>query len=72
MAGKLRPSDHDLSPDRGFLCAHNAADVTLPGELHPAEEAPKTCCGNKQKGRSIAAPALHPASLMQLSRRCAA
>ena len=41
MTGSLRLSDHDMSPDRGFLCAYNAADVTLPSELAPAETAAK-------------------------------
>lgn len=41
MAGELRLSDHDMSPDRGFLCAYDAADVTLPGDFRPAEEAAK-------------------------------
>ncbi|RYG38526.1 MAG: indoleamine 2,3-dioxygenase [Burkholderiales bacterium] len=41
MAGELRLSDHDMSPDRGFLCSYDAADVTLPADLRPAEEAAK-------------------------------
>lgn len=41
MAGQLRLSDHDMSTERGFLCAYDAADVTLPSELGVAEEAAK-------------------------------
>ncbi|RYZ12054.1 MAG: indoleamine 2,3-dioxygenase, partial [Alphaproteobacteria bacterium] len=41
MTGSLRLSDHDMSPERGFLCAYDAADVTLPPELAPAEAAAK-------------------------------
>lgn len=32
-------SDHDITPDRGYLCAHDAADVALPSELNAVVEA---------------------------------
>ena len=41
MPGPLRLSDHDMSPERGFLCAYNAADVTLPSDLAAPEQAAK-------------------------------
>ena len=39
MMDALRLSDHDITPERGFLCAYNAADVVLPTEFVPAVEA---------------------------------
>jgi indoleamine 2,3-dioxygenase len=36
---KLSLSDHDMSAERGFLCAYDAADVVLPDALLPAEQA---------------------------------
>ena len=41
MAGLLRLSDHDMTPERGFLCTYDAADVTLPSDLAAAEQAAK-------------------------------
>ncbi len=41
MAGLLRLSDHDMTPERGFLCTYDAADVTLPSDLTAAEQAAK-------------------------------
>ena len=38
MPSQLRLSDHDMTPERGFLCSYNAADVVLPSELSPAVE----------------------------------
>jgi len=35
----LRLSDFDLAPERGFLCAYDAADVRLPSDLGPAVDA---------------------------------
>lgn len=35
----LNPSDHAITPERGFLCAYDAAQVALPGDLLPAVEA---------------------------------
>ena len=35
----LRLSDHDMSPERGFLCAYDAADVRLPSDLAAPEQA---------------------------------
>ena len=29
----LNLSDYDMSADRGFLCRHDATDVTLSGDL---------------------------------------
>ena len=39
MQQVLRLSDHDTSPERGFLCAYNAADVRLPSDLAAPEQA---------------------------------
>lgn len=39
MQQNLRLSDHDMSPERGFLCPYNAADVVLPADLAAPEEA---------------------------------
>jgi indoleamine 2,3-dioxygenase len=39
MTSQLRLSDHDMTPERGFLCSYDAADVVLPSELAPAVEA---------------------------------
>jgi indoleamine 2,3-dioxygenase len=39
MQQNVRLSDHDMSPERGFLCAYDAADVRLPSELAAPEEA---------------------------------
>jgi len=39
MSARLSLSDHDMSPERGFLCSYNAADVGLPSELAAPEEA---------------------------------
>jgi indoleamine 2,3-dioxygenase len=39
MLAPPRLSDHDLTPERGFLCGYNAADVILPANLAPALEA---------------------------------
>ncbi|MEP7210216.1 MAG: indoleamine 2,3-dioxygenase [Alphaproteobacteria bacterium] len=39
MPASLRLSDHDMSPERGFLCSYDAADIALPGNLEPAVEA---------------------------------
>src|SRR5690348_12974497 len=41
MAAQLSLSAHDMSPERGFLCAYNAADVTLPSDLATPEQAAK-------------------------------
>ena len=35
----LKLSDHDMSEERGFLCAYDAADVALPSELAAPEQA---------------------------------
>jgi indoleamine 2,3-dioxygenase len=39
QASNLSLSDHEMSPERGFLCAYNAADIVLPQLLAPAVEA---------------------------------
>lgn len=39
MSSLIRLSDHDMSPERGYLCAYDAASVTLPSDLAPAVEA---------------------------------
>ncbi len=39
MQQKLRLADHDMTPERGFLCAYDAADVTLPSDLAAPEQA---------------------------------
>ena len=39
MQQSLRLSDHDMSPERGFLCSYDAADVRLPAELAAPEQA---------------------------------
>jgi indoleamine 2,3-dioxygenase len=39
MVKQLSLSDHDMSPDRGFLCVYNAADVKLPSDLAAPEQA---------------------------------
>jgi indoleamine 2,3-dioxygenase len=39
MSARLSLSDHDMSPERGFLCSYDAADVRLPAELAAPEEA---------------------------------
>ncbi len=39
MPAALSLSDHDMSPERGFLCAYDAADVTLPSDLAAPEQA---------------------------------
>lgn len=39
MMDALRSSDHDITPERGFLCAYDAAEVVLPSDLAPAVEA---------------------------------
>jgi indoleamine 2,3-dioxygenase len=36
--GGLQLSSHGLTPERGFLCAHEAAEVALPSDLAPALE----------------------------------
>lgn len=41
MQPTLTLSTHDMSPERGFLCAYDAADVRLPAELAAPEEAAK-------------------------------
>ena len=41
MQPTLKLSDHDMSSDRGFLCAYDAADVTLPSDLAAPEQAAK-------------------------------
>lgn len=41
MQPTLKLSDHDMSSDRGFLCAYDAADVILPSELAAPEQAAK-------------------------------
>jgi indoleamine 2,3-dioxygenase len=35
----LKLSDHGITPDRGFLCAYEAAEAALPSDLAPAVEA---------------------------------
>lgn len=35
----LKLSDHDILPERGFLCAYDAAEVVLPSDLAPAVDA---------------------------------
>jgi indoleamine 2,3-dioxygenase len=39
MAAPPRLSDHDMTPERGFLCSYDAADILLPSEFDPAVEA---------------------------------
>jgi len=39
MSGLLSLSDNDMSPQRGFLCSYDAADVMLPSDLAAPEEA---------------------------------
>jgi len=34
----LSLTDYDMSPDRGFLCGYDAADVVLPSALQPARD----------------------------------
>lgn len=41
MAAQLSLSAHEMSPERGFLCAYNAADVSLPSDLAAPEQAAK-------------------------------
>ena len=41
MSSQLSLSAHDMSSERGFLCAYNAADVTLPSDLAAPEQAAK-------------------------------
>lgn len=39
MSESIRLADHDMSPQRGFLCPYDAAAVTLPGLFAPIVEA---------------------------------
>lgn len=39
MTTALRLSDHDMSAERGFLCAYDVADVALPSDLAAPEQA---------------------------------
>ncbi|MEQ1784493.1 MAG: indoleamine 2,3-dioxygenase, partial [Hyphomonadaceae bacterium] len=41
MQPTLKLSDHDMSTERGFLCAYDAADVVLPSDLLVPEQAAK-------------------------------
>ena len=41
MQPTLKLSDHDMCADRGFLCAYDAADVSLPSDLAAPEQAAK-------------------------------
>lgn len=69
MATLLRLSDHDMSPERGFLCSYNAADVTLPSDLAAPEEAardlPRTLLTGRVRKHLEALPVL------DLKRFCA-
>jgi indoleamine 2,3-dioxygenase len=64
-----RLSNHDMTPERGFLCSYNAADVRLPSELDPAVEAatalPRTLLTGKVRGY------LEQLPLLDLSTFCA-
>lgn len=58
----LKLSDHDMSPERGFLCSYDAADVRLPSELAAPEEAardlPRTLLTGKVRKYLSALPVL--------------
>jgi len=62
MAAPLRLSDHDMSTDRGFLCSYDAADVILPADLGPAEQAamdlPRTLLTGRVRKHLEALPVL--------------
>ncbi len=57
-----RLTDHDMTPERGFLCAYDAADVQLPSDLYPAAEAaialPKTLLTGKVRSHLAQLPVL--------------
>ena len=62
MSASLRLSDHDMTPERGFLCSYDAADVTLPAELAAPEEAardlPRTLLTGRVRKHLRALPVL--------------
>lgn len=39
MLNPIELSSHDIAAERGYLCAYNAAEITLPSDLAPAVEA---------------------------------
>ncbi len=39
MSTTVELSSHEITQERGYLCAHDAADITLPSDLAPAVEA---------------------------------
>jgi indoleamine 2,3-dioxygenase len=69
MGASLKLSDHDMSPERGFLCSYDAADVALPSELAAAVEAardlPRTLLTGKVRSH------LEQLPVIDLSRFCA-
>ncbi len=62
MAAQLSLSAHDMSPERGFLCAYDAADVTLPSDLAAPEQAardlPRTLLTGRVRKHLEALPVL--------------
>jgi indoleamine 2,3-dioxygenase len=69
MAVSLKLSDHDMTPERGFLCSYDAADVVLPLDLSPAVEAardlPRTLLTGKVRWH------LEQMPVIDLTRFCA-
>jgi indoleamine 2,3-dioxygenase len=65
----IRLSDHDITPQRGYLCTYEAGSVTLPSELAPAveaaEELPRSLLTGKVREHLEAMPVL------DLKRFCA-
>jgi indoleamine 2,3-dioxygenase len=62
MQPTLKLSDHDMSEERGFLCAYDAADVALPSELAAPEQAardlPRTLLTGRVRKHLEALPVL--------------
>ena len=58
----LKLSVHDITPERGFLCSYDAAEVALPSDLAPAVEAaaslPRTLLTGRIRARLEQLPEL--------------
>ena len=69
MSNEIRLSDHDISLERGYLCAYDAAAVALPSDLAPAVEAAEALPRTMLTGRLRAHLAEMP--LIDLTAFCA-
>ncbi|MEZ5936777.1 MAG: indoleamine 2,3-dioxygenase [Hyphomonadaceae bacterium] len=69
MSTMLGLSNYDITESRGYLCSHDAADITLPGELSPLEEAARDLPRTLLTGRIRAH--LERLPVIDLARFCA-